>query len=112
MTTLICLALTPQIHRALANAGPGPGSVLAPPAAWTSLSTEYIPAPRELTETIALPDVAWKGTSTEWHVTAHQPHLGSSRPAPIVSQPPLSIDAGEGLGQRASSNADVFQVGR
>lgn len=80
------MALPPEEHSALLNAGLGPGSLLLAAQQWRELSTHYSAAAAELSQTLA--DVlaaSWQGGTAGRYVAAHVPYLAWLEQAAVDS---------------------------
>ncbi|MGV0639177.1 PPE family protein [Mycobacterium kansasii] len=76
MTAGVWLASPPEVHSALLCAGPGPVSLVAAAAGWSSMSVEYAAVAHELCVVVAgMQAGAWQGPSAEFCVGAYVPYV-------------------------------------
>ncbi|VBA39621.1 putative PPE family protein PPE47/PPE48 [Mycobacterium attenuatum] len=76
MTAGVWLASPPEVHSALLGAGPGPVSLVAAAAGWSSMSVAYASVAQELCVVVAgMQAGAWQGPSAQLCVGAYVPYV-------------------------------------
>ncbi|WP_122443163.1 PPE family protein [Mycobacterium attenuatum] len=76
MTAGVWLASPPEVHSALLGAGPGPVSLVAAAAGWSSMSVAYASVAQELCVVVAgMQAGAWQGPTAQLCVGAYVPYV-------------------------------------